>query len=169
MIRVFLKWALILLPVFSFAQGSKPVQIRTPNGPQILSDGNLKITTFLIIPASSVSGISAGSNVDSAGYLRYNPSSKTFQGYYGHIKGWLDLVSGSAPAITTNIIAGVTPNPITVSYTGMAHPWLIFRNSDGSNYGGAPDNTDTGSSIILSGNDDGAGHFADSFTFIIKP
>jgi len=53
--------------------------------------------------------------------------------------------------------------------TTMNNPTLIFRNADGSNYSGAANNVDTGDAIILTGDDDGIGHFADSFTFIIKP
>lgn len=77
--------------------------------------------------------------------------------------------SSSIPDPVVNAITGgTTPNPITVPYTGMVYPTLIFRNADGSNYGGAVNNVDNGSSIVLTGDDDGAGHFADSFQFIIK-
>lgn len=71
--------------------------------------------------------------------------------------------------VTTVIISGVTENPITVPYGMMVNPTLIFRNADGSNYSGAVNNVDTGSAIVLTGDDDGFGHFEDSFTFIIKP
>jgi hypothetical protein len=71
--------------------------------------------------------------------------------------------------VVTAIEAGVTANPITVAYGTMINPTLIFRNSDGSNYSGAVNNVDTGAGITLTGDDDGAGHFADSFSFIIKP
>lgn len=70
--------------------------------------------------------------------------------------------------ITTEITAGVTTNPITVAHTGMVNPTLIFRNADGSNYGGAVNNVDDGTSIELTGDGDGSGKFADSFTWIMK-
>jgi hypothetical protein len=85
-----------------------------------------------------------------------------------------DMLLGSMPIappdqIGTVITGGVTANPITVNYGAMVNPTLIFRNADGSNYGGAVNNVDNGTEIVLTGDDDGAGHFADSFNFIIKP
>lgn len=74
----------------------------------------------------------------------------------------------SGTPVVTSIVGGTTANPITVAYTGFEYPTLVFRNSDGSNYAGAVNNVDNGSSIVLTGDDDGTGHFADSFTFIIK-
>jgi hypothetical protein len=76
---------------------------------------------------------------------------------------------GNINQITTPITSGVTGNPITVAYTGMVNPTLIFRNGDGSNYSGATNNVDNGTEIILTGDDDGHGKFADTFSFIIKP
>jgi hypothetical protein len=85
-----------------------------------------------------------------------------------------DMLLGSMPIAPTDqigtvITGGVTANPITVNYGAMVNPTLIFRNADGSNYGGAVNNVDNGTEIVLTGDDDGAGHFADSFNFIIKP
>lgn len=80
-----------------------------------------------------------------------------------------DSIPGAIPQVTTPIVGGTTPNPITVPYTGMENPTLIFRNADGSNYSGAVNNVDTGTDIVLTGDDDGTGHFADSFSFVIKP
>lgn len=71
--------------------------------------------------------------------------------------------------VTQLITGGITPNPTTVPYTGFVNPTLIFRNADGSNYTGLTSNVDDGSSIVLTGDDDGSGHFIDSFTIIIKP
>lgn len=71
--------------------------------------------------------------------------------------------------IITPIVSGVTGNPKTVNYGEMVNPTLIFRNSDGSNYSGAVNNIDNGTEIVLTGDDDGSGKFADSFSFIIKP
>lgn len=82
------------------------------------------------------------------------------------------LVNNISPVveqITTDIVGGETPNPITVSYEFMTNPTLIFRNSDGSNYSGAVNNVDTGTEIVLTGDDTGDGTFADSFVFTIKP
>lgn len=87
-------------------------------------------------------------------------------------RGMLNIVAESmsaGPQVITDIVGGTTPNPITVDYASIQNPTLIFRNADGSNYGGATNNTDTGTSIILQGDDDGSGHFVDSFTFTIKP
>lgn len=67
--------------------------------------------------------------------------------------------------ILTSIIGGVTPNPITVPYISAIAPILVFRKPDGSNYSGAVTNTDTGTSIILTG--DGGATFQDTFNFII--
>lgn len=75
---------------------------------------------------------------------------------------------GFAPPIITQIIGGVTLDPITVPYTGFTNPTLIFRNADGSNYNGAVNNIDTGTSIILSGDSGDGVTFADSFEFVIK-
>lgn len=103
--------------------------------------------------------------------------------FYDTVKGNLDfedddlinkrtveaIISGGTLQITTNIVAGTTPNPKTVAYSGMVNPSLVFRNLDGSNYSGATNNVDNGTDIVLTGDDDGTGHFADTFTFIIKP
>jgi len=81
----------------------------------------------------------------------------------------------AADPVTTAIVGGVTANPITVNYGDMQDPTLIFRNADGTNYSGAVNSIDHAydgspvNSITLTGDDDGAGHFADSFSFIIKP
>jgi hypothetical protein len=76
--------------------------------------------------------------------------------------------AGTIPQIEIGIIGGVTMMPLTVPYTGFINPTIIYRKSDGSNYGGAVNNVDTGSAIILTGDSDGSGHFADSFTMVIK-
>lgn len=80
----------------------------------------------------------------------------------------LNNISPTEP-IVTPIVGGTTPNPISVNYGAMEFPTLIFRNADGSNYAGATNNVDDGTAITLTGDDDGSGHFADSFTFVIKP
>lgn len=88
-------------------------------------------------------------------------------------RGMLNTAIDSIPTmgiqVTTPIVSGVTANPITVAYTGYANPTLIFRNADGSEYAGAVNNVDNGANIVLTGDSDGSGHFADSFSFIIKP
>ena len=53
--------------------------------------------------------------------------------------------------------------------TAMVNPTSIYRNADGSEYGGVSANVDLGNGIMITGDDDGSGHFADSFTFVIKP
>lgn len=91
-----------------------------------------------------------------------------------------DMLLSSIPGVPVNpvitlIVGGTTSNPITVSYGDMTNPTLLFRNSDGSNYAGAANNTDNAyagspsNSITLTGDDNGSGKFVDSFTFIIKP
>lgn len=84
-----------------------------------------------------------------------------------------EFVDNSEPAlaqIITPIVGGTTGNPITVDYVGMINPTLIFRNADGSNYGGAVNNVDNGTGIVLTGDFDPTGtFFANSFSFIIKP
>lgn len=77
--------------------------------------------------------------------------------------------SPPADQITTPIIGGTTDNPITVNYGDMVNPTLIFRTAAGLNYTGSVNNQDTGTTIVLTGDDNGSGKFADSFSFIIKP
>lgn len=104
--------------------------------------------------------------------------------FYNTFKGSLDFAPDDLPnwravlavvpgggetAITTPIVSGVTSNPITVNYGTMVNPTIILRNVDGSNYSGSGHNVDNGVEIILTGDDDGTGHFIDTFTFILKP
>jgi hypothetical protein len=91
----------LLLPLSVLAQ-TKPPFVRTPDGPNIITDYNLKAAKYLIVPISNVSGIPGGSSVDSAGYLRYNPITQVFQGYFGNTKGWADISPN--PTITGGII-----------------------------------------------------------------
>lgn len=71
-----------------------------------------------------------------------------------------------AAPIVASVVAGDT-QPLTIAHTGMTWPNVIYRNADGSRYGGATD-TDDGTNIIITGDADGSGNFADSFTVIIK-
>lgn len=103
--------------------------------------------------------------------------------FYDTVKGDLDfadddlinkrcllaLIPDPDSQIITPIIGGTTGNPITVTYGAMTNPTLIFRNADGSNYAGAVNNVDNGTAIVLTGDDNGSGKFADSFSFILKP
>lgn len=76
--------------------------------------------------------------------------------------------TGYNPGDTFTIAAlpGIT---FTVtSVTTMQNPTLIFRNPDGSNYS-TPDNTDTGSAIVITTPDRGDGLSADTFSVVIKP
>lgn len=100
---------------------TKPVYQRTPDGPNIIADANLKVNKYLIVPVSSASGIPGGSP-DSAGYFRYNDASKKFQGYYGPVKGWADLggsevFTADIPVRTTNGI-GKYANNTTIPAIG---------------------------------------------------
>lgn len=81
----------------------------------------------------------------------------------------LSQYSPGGVQVVTSIVGGTTGNPITVPYTDIINPTLIYRNADGSSYSGAVNNIDTGDTIVLTGDDDGTGKFADSFSFIIKP
>lgn len=80
----------------------------------------------------------------------------------------IEVTGDIEPQIITQIIGGVTDNPITVPYNGFTNPTLIYRNADGSNYNGAVNNIDTGSAIILTGDSNDGVTFADSFEFVIK-
>lgn len=101
----------------------------------------------------------------------YDTTIKNFK-FGDGITHWTSLdywIGGPGGQITTPIVGGVTNNPITVSHAPIINPSLIFRNADGSNYGGAVNNVDNGTTIVLTGDYNGSGKFADSFSFIIKP
>jgi hypothetical protein len=71
------------------------------------------------------------------------------------------------PPIVRNITGGVTTIPQTYAHPGMVWPTVMFRDGSGNTYGGAF-GQDTGTDIVVSGDDDGSGKFADSFIVIIK-
>ena len=89
---------------------------------------------------------------------------------------WNDLpywftTSGATPPIppiVRNITGGVTTIPQTIVHTGMTWPSVIFRDGSGNEYAGAT-SQDNGTSIIVTGDDDGSGKFADSFVVVVKP
>lgn len=82
---------------------------------------------------------------------------------------WADLpywFRSSLPFILRTVTAGDS-QPLTIAHTDMIWPSVLYRNSDGSRYGGATD-TDTGTDIVVTGDADGGGGFADSFVVIVK-
>lgn len=98
-----------------------------------------------------------------------DPTNNTIDPNFQNPNIIIDITGGTfAPPVITQIIGGVTLNPITVPYTGFTNPTLIYRNADGSNYNGAVNNVDTGSAIILTGDSNDGVTFADSFEFVIK-
>lgn len=116
-------------------------------------------------------GLSDGTPIISDNVIEYfDPPSLTDMPDNGLVtKSMLEnALPPNGAQVITEIIGGTTPNPITVPYTGFVNPTLIFRNANGSNYSGATNNVDTGAEIVLTGDDDGSGHFADSFSFVIK-
>lgn len=73
-------------------------------------------------------------------------------------------------AVFGNIIADVTagdPQPLTINYGTLQWPNVIYRNADGSRYGGATD-LDNGTEVVITGDADVSGNFADSFVVIVK-
>jgi hypothetical protein len=78
------------------------------------------------------------------------------------------FIDGPFAQITTPIMGGVTPNPVTITYGAMINPTIILRNNDGSNYSGSANNVDNGTEIVLTGDDNGSGKFADTFNIILK-
>lgn len=66
--------------------------------------------------------------------------------------------------IITNVTAG-DPQPLTIPYAPLISPNVIYRNPDGSRYGGSTD-TDNGTDIVVTG--DGGSTFADTFTVIVQ-
>lgn len=102
---------ILLFPAFCIAQ-TKPIYVRTPDGPNIISDANLKVAKYFIVPVLDGSGIVGGSAVDSAGYIRYNPTTKAFQGYYGATKGW-QPIGGSV--IFRNDFANTVTMPVVIT------------------------------------------------------
>lgn len=88
---------------------------------------------------------------------------------------WVDLpywftTAGSVPPvpdIVRSITGGVTTIPQTITHTGTTWPTVIFRDGAGNVYSGAT-SQDTGTDIVVTGDDDGTGKFADSFVVIVK-
>lgn len=79
----------------------------------------------------------------------------------------VSYVPGAVAPISTTITAGTTPVSLTVPYTDMVDPTILFRTTDGHPYSPV-DYQDTGSSVVLTSPDDGTGKSADTYTMIIK-
>lgn len=68
--------------------------------------------------------------------------------------------------IQVDITAGDS-QPVTIPHPDMIWPSVLYRNADGSEYGGGHD-SDDGADIIITGDAQDDGTFADSFTVIVK-
>lgn len=105
------------------------------------------------------------------------------QGYetdiYGHPLGmkmgdgvthWVDLpywfAGNFALPITRNVTAGDS-QPLTIPHPGMVWPQVFYRTLSGDEYGGAHSN-DNGTNIVVTGDADMSGNFADTFIVIVK-
>lgn len=86
------------------------------------------------------------------------------------VPSWINVLNAIGSVvfgfIKVDVVAG-DPQPLTIPHPDFTWPTVMYRNADGSRYGGATD-TDTGSDIVVTGDDDGSGNFADSFTVIVK-
>lgn len=79
----------------------------------------------------------------------------------------LDLISASG-GTPTNIIAGTTVTPLVIAYAATSFPdYVLIRGSDDS-FDKDTNVQYDGTQFTINGNDDGTGHFADSYTFAIK-
>jgi hypothetical protein len=89
------------------------------------------------------------------------------------IRHWDDLpywftASLPPPPAPVSIIGGTTSNPLTVPYVGNSSTGYTLRRADGS-FDWNTSVTYDGSQFVITGDDDGSGHFSDSLTFAIKP
>lgn len=69
--------------------------------------------------------------------------------------------------ITRNVTGGTTPNGMVIAHTGMTFPGVAFYTPSGDEYTGANFNDD-GTNITVTGDDDGSGHFVDTFLIVIS-
>lgn len=90
-IKLLFTIAIALSFIQVFAQ--KTTYQRTNNTNNIIADANLKANVSFLVPHDTTTSLRGAP--DSAGYLKFNPKTKTFQGYYGSVKGWLDVTSKS--------------------------------------------------------------------------
>lgn len=74
-----------------------------------------------------------------------------------------------SPPTPTTIQAGVTVNPLIVIFVGNASTLYSLRRAADSSYDWNTSVIFDGSQFTITGDDDGTGHFADGFTFAIKP
>lgn len=70
--------------------------------------------------------------------------------------------------ITTSVTGGVTANGIVIAHTGMTFPNVAFFTPSGDKYTGISNVNDDGTNITVTGDDDGSGHFVDSFLIVIS-
>lgn len=78
------------------------------------------------------------------------------------------LVAAALLPIRRPVTAG-DAQPKTIMYTvGWVYPEVLFKNLDGTEYGGAGYD-DTGTSIVVTGDQGAPGTFADSFLVVVKP
>lgn len=89
--------------------------------------------------------------------------------HWNDLPYWFETAGSTppVPTITRNITGGVTTIPQTIAHAGMVWPTVIFRDGSGNIYGGAT-SQDNGTSIIVTGDDDGSGNFADTFIVVVK-
>lgn len=97
-------FTLLLLSVAIFCFGQKTDYVRTRNTNNIIVDANLKSSVSFLVPRDSTASLRGAP--DSAGYLKFNPSTKTFQGYYGTALGWKDI--GGASTYSWDIVLNGT-------------------------------------------------------------
>lgn len=118
-------------------------------------------------------------NIDEIGSSTTNPMLIRGKGRFAQDVITADLVSRDVPSwanvlaiipVPTPIVVDVTAGdsqPLVIPHPDFTWPSVMYRNADGSRYGGATD-SDDGSNLTITGDADDTGAFADSFTVIVK-
>jgi len=150
------------------SQVVKPDYVRTPNGPNTIVDWNVKFKT-MILPHYSLENRPVSQDTVGTIFLNTDTSDKHvyirgINGSYTALANLSDIDGG----LITPITAGTTPVSLTVAYSGITNPTVLFRDASGNNY--TPVGyQDTGTSIVLTSPDKGDGTSADTYSMVIKP
>lgn len=143
-IKLLFTIAIALSFIQVFAQ--KTTYQRTNNTNNIIADANLKANVSFLVPHDTTTSLRGAP--DSAGYLKFNPKTKTFQGYYGSVKGWLDITSKSyVDSVDYTAIRKRFRNETNIKdlnqYTTQG-VWDIYYNDDPSDWSNMPSDLGVG-------------------------